>query len=177
MTDGAQLEPWALEMLLAWHAADPVSLKERERIRNAFGRYVDDEIAKEVMSSPDFLAPGGTLQQVTILMSDLRGFTGLTARLGPERMVELLNDYLDRMTQVVAAEFSEAESLFRHAEPAPYRQVDVVGGVGEFDRVVTAALAGFADWLAVPAEESALLDAQFRAFAGEPFRKDYPVDF
>ena len=84
--------------------ADMVTgLGEREKLRDAFGRYVTPELAEQVMNEPDALKPGGKVQVVTILMSDLRGFTTLTAQLGPKGMIELLNVYLGRMTEVIVA--------------------------------------------------------------------------
>ncbi|MFT5681600.1 MAG: adenylate cyclase [Myxococcota bacterium] len=76
-------------------------LREREHIRDAFGRYVHPRLVEEVLSNPDGLKPGGHLQPVTILMSDLRGFSELTARLEPVEMVSLLNRYLGEMTAVI----------------------------------------------------------------------------
>ncbi|MBO86027.1 MAG: hypothetical protein CL927_11775 [Deltaproteobacteria bacterium] len=72
-----------------------------EEIRNAFGRYVAPDLAAKLLNDPDAMALGGRAQTVTILMSDLRGFTGLTDRLGPSEMCALLNDYLGRMTEVI----------------------------------------------------------------------------
>lgn len=76
-------------------------LRERDFIRDAFGRYVTPEVVRTVLTDPSALEPGGRLKTVTILMSDLRGFTGLSERLPPAEMVELLNEYLGRMADVV----------------------------------------------------------------------------
>ena len=70
-------------------------------LREAFGRYVAPDLAEKILEDPECLALGGRLQTITILMSDLRGFTGMTRRLGPPAMCELLNDYLGRMTDVI----------------------------------------------------------------------------
>jgi len=75
--------------------------RRTEAIRNAFGRYVAPDLAAKLLHDPDAMALGGRMQTVTILMSDLRGFTGLTDRLGPSGMCALLNDYLGRMTEVI----------------------------------------------------------------------------
>lgn len=79
-----------------------LGLKERDAIRDAFGRYVDPEVARQILADPDSLRPGGELRTVTILMSDLRGFTSLSERHTPAEMVELLNAYLGRMADVIA---------------------------------------------------------------------------
>ena len=75
-------------------------LAEREFIRDTFGRFVNPHVVSEILAQRD-LSLGGEARQVTVLMSDLRGFTALSAELGPERMVALLNRYLSRMTEVV----------------------------------------------------------------------------
>ncbi|MBW1877532.1 MAG: HAMP domain-containing protein, partial [Deltaproteobacteria bacterium] len=78
-------------------------LKDRDFIKAAFGRFVTPALAERYAADHDALALGGQIQEVTILMSDLRGFTRLSAQLGPERMVSLLNRYLGRMTEVILA--------------------------------------------------------------------------
>jgi len=72
-----------------------------EEIRVAFGRYVAPDLAAKLLNDPDAMTLGGRMQTITILMSDLRGFTGMTDRLGPPAMCALLNDYLGRMTEVI----------------------------------------------------------------------------
>jgi adenylate cyclase len=76
-------------------------LRDRDFIRDAFGRYLSPELAERFMQDRDSLRLGGHMEQVTILMSDLRGFTALSERLGPEQMVQLLNRYLGCMTDVI----------------------------------------------------------------------------
>lgn len=76
-------------------------LRDRDFIHDAFGRYVSPDIMAKFMGDSQALHLGGQRQDVTILMSDLRGFTGLSERLTPEEMVQLLNRYLGRMTEVI----------------------------------------------------------------------------
>ncbi len=78
-------------------------LKEREFIRDTFGRYVSQEVVSRVLTDPDGLKLGGELREVTILISDLRGFTALSDILGPGEMVSLLNRYFTRMGDVIMA--------------------------------------------------------------------------
>jgi hypothetical protein len=54
-----------------------------ELIRHTFGRYVSEEVAASILQSPEGLELGGEEREVTILTSDLRGFTALVARLTP----------------------------------------------------------------------------------------------
>lgn len=76
-------------------------LREREFIRETFGRFVNRDVVSQILEDRSRLALGGESRVVTVLMSDLRGFTALGEELGPERMVSLLNAYLARMTDVV----------------------------------------------------------------------------
>lgn len=77
-------------------------LRERKDfIRRVLGRYVTDEVAAHVLSSPEELHLGGERREVTILMSDLRGFTPMSDKLGPEKVVKILNHYLHFMVEII----------------------------------------------------------------------------
>lgn len=78
-------------------------LRQRDFIRSAFGRYVSPEVAKELLESPDGLRFGGEKRVVTVLMSDLRGYTRFAERGDPANVMNVLNEYLARMTDVVIA--------------------------------------------------------------------------
>jgi adenylate cyclase len=76
--------------------------RAHELVRRAFGRYVSEEVATSILQSPEGLELGGEEREVTILMSDLRGFTALAARLTPQQVIEFLNLYLEAMVDVIA---------------------------------------------------------------------------
>src|SRR5512135_1114613 len=76
--------------------------RAHELVRRAFGRYVSEEVAASILKSPDGLELGGEEREVTILMSDLRGFTALAGRLSPHDVIELLNLYLEAMVDVIS---------------------------------------------------------------------------
>lgn len=77
-------------------------LERNERfIRATFGRYLSDDIVNEILESPEGLELGGDLREVTIMMSDIRGFTTLSEHLPPATVVQLLNRYLGRMTDII----------------------------------------------------------------------------
>ncbi|HEV8471494.1 MAG TPA: adenylate/guanylate cyclase domain-containing protein [Methylomirabilota bacterium] len=76
-------------------------LRQREVIRNAFGRYVSPEVAQAVLDSPDGLRLGGRKREITVLMSDLRGYTRFAEHGDPAGVMEVLNDYLGRMADIV----------------------------------------------------------------------------
>ncbi len=76
--------------------------RAHELVRRAFGRYVSEEVAASILQSPDGLDLGGEEREVTILMSDLRGFTALAARLPPHDVIGFLNLYLEAMVDVIS---------------------------------------------------------------------------
>ena len=70
-------------------------------IREAFGRYLTDEVVSNVLESPTALELKGEKRTVTMMMADLRGFTSLSERLAPERVVGILNRYLATMVPII----------------------------------------------------------------------------
>jgi PAS domain S-box-containing protein len=80
--------------------AEQVELRNRF-IRDTFGRYLTDEVVSAVLESPSGLQMGGEKRKVTMMMTDLRGFTSLSERLAPERVVRMLNRYLTTMVTII----------------------------------------------------------------------------
>jgi class 3 adenylate cyclase len=80
--------------------ADDLEVRNRF-IRVVFGRYLSDEVAEGLLASPQALRLGGETRTLTLLMSDLRGFTPLTEGLPPEQVLRLLNSYLAAMSDVI----------------------------------------------------------------------------
>jgi adenylate cyclase len=77
-------------------------LKRRNQfIRRTFGRYLSDEVVASLLETPEGTRLGGEKRTVTLLMSDLRGFSALAERLEPEQVVRLLNNYLGAMAEVI----------------------------------------------------------------------------
>lgn len=70
-------------------------------IRETFGRYLSDEIVASLLETPEGLSLGGAKRNVTIMMTDLRGFTALTETLPAEKVVLMLNTYLSVMTEII----------------------------------------------------------------------------
>lgn len=78
------------------------ALEIRNRfITRIFGRYLSDAVVEQLLGTPDGLRLGGERRVVTVVMTDLRGFTPMSERLAPERVVALLNLYLGTMSDVV----------------------------------------------------------------------------
>lgn len=73
-------------------------------LRKAFSSYVSAELVAQIIQDPDKLKLGGEKRNVTMLFSDIRGFTFLSERMPPEALVSLLNEYLSPMTQIVMNE-------------------------------------------------------------------------
>jgi adenylate cyclase len=90
-----------------WHDREQLYRQQLERnekfIRATFGRYLSDEIVTEILERPEGLELGGDLREVTIMMSDIRGFTSLSERLEPAQVVKMLNRYLGAMTDIIMA--------------------------------------------------------------------------
>jgi class 3 adenylate cyclase len=76
-------------------------LKERDFIGNTFGRYMDQGIAKELLSRPEAIRLGGEKREVAILMSDIRNFVPLSESLSPEGTIRVINRYFSHMIEVI----------------------------------------------------------------------------
>ncbi|MFH1981559.1 MAG: adenylate/guanylate cyclase domain-containing protein [Pseudomonadota bacterium] len=76
-------------------------LRERDRIRNTFGLYMDEDVARDLLAQPEAVQLGGDKREVVILMSDIRGFTPLAESLSPEATIRVLNDYFHHMIRVI----------------------------------------------------------------------------
>jgi len=76
-------------------------LREREMIKDTFGRYVDSKIRDEILNGN--IPLDGELKEATILFADLRNFTPLVEVTPPKELIHLLNDYLSAMSEVVKA--------------------------------------------------------------------------
>lgn len=70
-------------------------------IKRTFGRYVSDEVVEVLLENPAGLKLGGESRVVTVMMTDLRGFSVISELLSPEKVVELLNGYFMDMNKVI----------------------------------------------------------------------------
>jgi class 3 adenylate cyclase/CHASE2 domain-containing sensor protein len=77
-------------------------IRQRDFIRATFGRYLSNEVVEELLESPGGLEMSGETREITLLVSDLRGFTSLSSTLSPREVITILNRYLEPMVEVIA---------------------------------------------------------------------------
>ncbi len=78
--------------------------RKRREMRRAFTSYMAPEVVADVLANPDAIKLGGEVRQVTMLFTDLAGFTGLAEKVAPQELVAFLNDYFTRMCDRVLDE-------------------------------------------------------------------------
>jgi len=76
-------------------------LSRRAIERQALERFLSSVVVEKILASPDEIRLGGENQVATILFADIRGFTRLSERLPPQKIVELLNEYFSEMTDLI----------------------------------------------------------------------------
>lgn len=72
--------------------------KDKRQLKMAFQRYVPPAVVEEVMKNPDMAGLKGQEKEVSILFSDIEGFTTISEKLPPTVLIEMLNEYLETMT-------------------------------------------------------------------------------
>jgi len=75
--------------------------REKKKIRGAFQYYLTASVINEMLKDPTKLKLGGDKKDLSVLFSDIRGFTTISEKLTPEELVRLLNEYLTAMTNIV----------------------------------------------------------------------------
>jgi adenylate cyclase len=76
-------------------------LKERDRVKTTFARYVSHQVMDSILSSDQAVHLSGDRRRITVLFCDIRGFSTMSEKLPPEKVVRLLNDYFESMVEVV----------------------------------------------------------------------------
>ncbi len=77
-------------------------LKERDKLRTTFGKYMTASVMEHLLAGK--VALGGESLKVTILFTDIRGFTTISERMDPQQLVGLLNEYFTEMVSIVMQE-------------------------------------------------------------------------
>ncbi len=75
-------------------------LQERERLHDLFGKYMANQVVQQLLDQGEVRLEG-ELREVTVVLTDIRGYTSLTGSLGAEQIVALLNDYFGVLIDVV----------------------------------------------------------------------------
>ena len=78
--------------------------RQRRFIKTAFRHYLSPEVIEQILKDPGSLKLGGQRRELTILFSDLEGFTSISEGLDPAELTLLLNDYLSDMTEIILDE-------------------------------------------------------------------------
>ncbi|MGA9521797.1 MAG: adenylate/guanylate cyclase domain-containing protein, partial [Myxococcaceae bacterium] len=77
---------------------------ERQSLAKAFQYRVGEKVMREMMAHPEKFKQGGERREMTVLFSDIRGFTSLAERMSPEELTKFMNEYLTPMTEIVFEE-------------------------------------------------------------------------
>jgi adenylate cyclase len=78
-----------------------VEERERRKVKGAFQHYLSGDVMEQVLNDPDRLKLGGERRECTMFFSDVRDFTTISESLPPDKLVELMNDYLSPMTDII----------------------------------------------------------------------------
>lgn len=77
--------------------------REKRQVKRLFSRYVPKDVYEQLLANPDRAALGGRRRTMTVLFSDVRGFTAMSEKATPEEVVGQLNEYFSRMVDVLFA--------------------------------------------------------------------------
>lgn len=100
-------------------------LKEKDFIRDTFGRYIDQEVARQLMSKPEATRLGGQKRWVAVMMSDVRGFTALCESISPEQTISIINRYLSVLIDVIHSHHGIIVDFLGDAVLVFYDSVDI----------------------------------------------------
>ncbi len=96
-----------LAVALGFLVTTPILLlmsdRERAFVRGAFGRYLSPTLVERLAANPQALALGGEERELTVLFSDIRGFTSMSEKMNPTELTALLNGFLTPMTDILLA--------------------------------------------------------------------------
>lgn len=92
---------WILTTVAVLIYRNKTELRANREIKRAFAHYVSPVVVNELVKDPASLKLGGKREQISVLFSDIVGFTSFAEKLSPEDTVAVLNDYLTAMTEVI----------------------------------------------------------------------------
>ncbi|HVL68846.1 MAG TPA: adenylate/guanylate cyclase domain-containing protein [Vicinamibacterales bacterium] len=123
--------------------------REKRKVKQLFGRYVSRDVYEQLLEHPERAQLGGARRDMTVLFSDIRGFTTVTEKGQPEELVAQLNEYFSRMVEIVFRNRGTVDkfvgdmvmALFGaplddpdHAEHGVKAAVEMVHELGELNR-------------------------------------------
>ena len=123
--------------------------KEKRIVKKLFGRYVSRDVYQQLLEHPERAELGGNRRDMSVLFSDIRGFTSVTEKGDPEELVAQLNDYFSRMVEIVFRHHGTVDKFVGdmvmalygaplddpdHAEHAVATAVDMVRELGDLNR-------------------------------------------
>lgn len=94
--------------------------REKAKLRAAFSQYVAPALVSRIIAEPDRLGLGGERREVTVLFSDIRGFSSFSEGMQPEDLSKFLNEYLNPMTRLVLDERGMLDKYIGDAVMAVY---------------------------------------------------------
>ena len=94
--------------------------REKRMLRGAFSKYVPPGVVEELVADPTKLRLGGEKRTISILFSDVAGFTSMSEVLAPETLLSVLNEYLDEMSDIVFEERGTLDKYIGDAVMALY---------------------------------------------------------
>ncbi|MFO1051792.1 MAG: adenylate/guanylate cyclase domain-containing protein [Planctomycetota bacterium] len=113
--------------------------RQKREMRRAFSSYMAPEVLAEVLKDPKNLSLGGETREVTLLFTDLAGFTALAEHLAPHEVVAFLNDYFTRMCEPILVEGGVIDKFIGDAIMALFGAP--LSGADHASRALRAALA------------------------------------
>jgi len=75
--------------------------REKRKMKKLFGQYVSKDVYEQLVANPGLARLGGQRREMTVLFSDIRGFTSVSEKGEPEEIVHMLNEYFTRMVEIV----------------------------------------------------------------------------
>ena len=108
-----------------------VEERKGRQLKKAFSNYVSPDLVRQIERHPDRLVLGGEQRELSILFSDIRGFTTLSEQLTPPELVTMLNEYLSPMTRIVLDEKGTLDKFIGDAVMALFNApLDLPGHAG-----------------------------------------------
>jgi adenylate cyclase len=103
--------------------------REKRKIRKTFSQYLSPDVIGLIEKDPQkYIRPGGEMKELSVMFSDIRGFTTISEGLKPDELVSLLNEYLGEMTEIIFATQGTLDKYIGDAIMAfwgsPYPQED-----------------------------------------------------